>query len=154
VVNAAASGHLALGADSALANFAAATAGQSCSDRGRALAAAKSMQELSDETAAAGETEGAGTDDAQNSHFICFVCVGGLLYELDGRMKADDGEAFPVAHGPTTPDTFVADAAKVHSSPFIFIGFKRKSQHIKYKEERSLDVRCFVAVLGRQPPPC
>lgn len=116
VVNAAASGHFNLSEGSALANFAAATAGQGCSERGRALAAATSLQELSDETAAAGETEGAGTDDAQNAHFLCFVQVGGVLYELDGRTtSADDGVAFPVAHGPTTAATFVADAAKVRA---------------------------------------
>jgi hypothetical protein len=39
---------------------------------------------VGDATAAAGETEGAGTDDAQNQHFIAFVNFNGMVYELDG----------------------------------------------------------------------
>jgi len=84
--------------------------------RGDALLRAKDLQELSDTTAAAGETEGAGTDDAQNSHFIAFVRIGGLLYELDGR-NFDKEQAEPMAqpfcHGATSDATFLADAAKV-----------------------------------------
>ena len=53
--------------------------------RGRALFGATDLQEMSDATAAAGTTEGAGTDDAQGQHFIAFVNCGGMLYELDGR---------------------------------------------------------------------
>ena len=66
------------------------------------LLAAKELQTLSDATAAAGETEGAGTDDAQGQHFIAFVNFQGMLYELDGRNfdhDAEGGEAQPVCHG-------------------------------------------------------
>jgi len=113
VVNAAASGHFELSKDSALAEFTSGTSDQSSSERGHALASTGAMQVLSNNTAAAGEIEGAGTDDAQNSHFICFVHVNGQLYELDGRTKDDEGVAFPVSHGPTSAESFVTDAAKV-----------------------------------------
>ena len=77
---------------------------------------AKDLQELSDETAAAGTTDGAGTDDAQGQHFICFVRCGDLLYECDGRnfdKSEPDAIAQPFCHGATSEATFLADAAKI-----------------------------------------
>jgi hypothetical protein len=71
------------------------------------------VQEISDATAAAGETAGAGTDDAQDQHFVCFVHVGGTLYELDGCVRDESGLSFPLAHGPTTAESFLHDAAQV-----------------------------------------
>ena len=41
------------------------------------------------------------------NHFVCFIEKGGRLWELDGR------KATPIDHGPTTPETLLADAAKV-----------------------------------------
>ena len=41
-----------------------------------------------------------------NNHFIAFVQKDGHLYELDG------GKWFPINHGPTTDETFLADACK------------------------------------------
>jgi len=102
--------------DGPLKNFVASTAGMSASDRGKALLTATELQEMSDATAASGETEGAGTDDAQGQHFIAFVNAGGMLYECDGRNfdKAADGSvAMPYCHGATSDDTFLSDAAKV-----------------------------------------
>ena len=90
----------------------------SYNERGWALAAASELQELSQATAASGETEGAGTDDAQGQHFITFVHIDGRLYELDGRTFGDDGVAFPVDHGATTGETFVSDAARVIREDF------------------------------------
>ena len=116
--NCAAAGAFALD-DGPLASFIASVQGKSVADRGWALANATELQELSDETAAAGQTEGAGTDDAMNSHFISFVQIDGQLYELDGRTWDDKGTAFPVCHGPTTDDTFVSDAAKVIREDFM-----------------------------------
>lgn len=40
-------------------------------------------------------------------HFVCFVHVGGLLYELDGRKVA------PISHGPTTAETLLSDSCAV-----------------------------------------
>ena len=102
-----------------LATFVESVKDKSVGDKGWALANAVELQELSDETAAAGETEGAGTDDANDSHFISFVNLKGSLYELDGRTWDADGNAFPVFHGPTSVETFVSDAAKVIREDFM-----------------------------------
>ena len=40
-----------------------------------------------------GQTEAPPEDEEVNTHFVCFTCVDGCLYELDGR------KAFPVNHG-------------------------------------------------------
>lgn len=112
-------GKFSVDAGSPLANFMEATKSMTVSERGTALAAAKDLQEMSDATAAAGETEGAGTDDANNSHFISFLNVNGTLYEFDGRNFDESGVAYPVNHGPTTDDTFLVDAAKVIKDDFM-----------------------------------
>jgi len=114
VANGAASGAFAL-SDGPLKAFMDKTAALSVADRGRALAGYAELQEMSDATAASGETDGAGTDDAQGQHFIAFVRVGEVLYELDGRNfdhEAGD-EARPFCHGGTSEATFLADAAKI-----------------------------------------
>ncbi|KAF1776306.1 Pectin lyase fold [Phytophthora cactorum] len=46
-------------------------------------------------------------DDPINTHFVCFSCVDGNLYELDGRKKR------PINHGPSSPDTVLQDACQV-----------------------------------------
>ena len=112
VANAAAAGHFAL-EGGPLRGFLEKAASLSIPERGLALQHASEMQELSDAVAASGETEGAGTDDAQGQHFIAFVHLAGRLYELDGRTFDEQGVAFPVCHGPTSTETFLKDAAKV-----------------------------------------
>ncbi|KAL6903799.1 hypothetical protein ACP4OV_004612 [Aristida adscensionis] len=52
----------------------------------------------------AGDTE---AKDGVIEHYVCFSCVDGELYELDG-MKSQ-----PLLHGPSSPDTLLHDAAKV-----------------------------------------
>ncbi|AQK73210.1 Ubiquitin carboxyl-terminal hydrolase 3 [Zea mays] len=42
-----------------------------------------------------------------NVHFVCFSCVDGELYELDG-LKSQ-----PTPHGPSSPETLLQDAAEV-----------------------------------------
>ncbi|GAB2274207.1 Ubiquitin carboxyl-terminal hydrolase 3 [Dionaea muscipula] len=54
--------------------------------------------------ASAGETE---ASDNVDTHFICFTCVDGALYELDGRRSG------PVCHGISSPSTLLQDATKV-----------------------------------------
>mgnify|MGYP003317982127 FL=1 len=38
---------------------------------------------------------------------------------MDGRNIGVDDEAFPVDHGPTTPEDFVTDAARVIRDEFV-----------------------------------
>ncbi|CAN1825409.1 Ubiquitin carboxyl-terminal hydrolase 3 [Linum perenne] len=64
----------------------------------------REMETAHSVAATGGETEA--TDDV-NTHFICFACVDGELYELDGR------KAGPVLHGPSSPESLLQDAAKV-----------------------------------------
>jgi ubiquitin carboxyl-terminal hydrolase L3 len=59
--------------DGVLKRFIDATASSSAAERGWKLTETTELQEMSDATAAAGETQGAGTDDAMDSHFIAFV---------------------------------------------------------------------------------
>ncbi len=118
VVNGARSGQYAL-SEGPLTEFVAACAEMGVAERGWELTRAKGIQKLSDDTAAAGETAGAGTDDAQGQHFIAFVPANGMLWELDGRFwtSQDGGTAAPYCHGPT--DDFMADAARVIRDDFM-----------------------------------
>lgn len=108
-----------LNPDSPLIDFLARTEGMSCGERGWELSRETALQEMSDQTAASGETEGAGTDDAQDQHFIAFVNINGTLYELDGRTFDEEGVAFPVSHGETSEETFISDAARVIREDFM-----------------------------------
>jgi len=52
-----------------------------------------------------GQTRAPPRDAKVDLHFVTFVNVNGTLYELDGRKPA------PMAHGSTSDDTLLKDAA-------------------------------------------
>lgn len=102
-----------------LSSFLKDSEGKDACNRGRALVAASRIRELSNSTAAAGETEGAGTDDNQGQHYIAFVRGSdNALWELDGRNVDDAGLAFPICHGPIATD-FLREAARVIKENFV-----------------------------------
>ncbi|KAJ1462343.1 peptidase C12, ubiquitin carboxyl-terminal hydrolase [Pelagophyceae sp. CCMP2097] len=104
-----------------LARFSAATAASTPSARGDALAASTELRALSDETAQAGQTAGAGTDDCGDQHFITFVhAADGVTYELDGRTLDAHGEAMVVSHGKTAGGLeFCKNVARVVRDDFM-----------------------------------
>lgn len=61
--------------------------------------------ESHDAAARDGQTSAPAREDRVDYHFVAFVQVDGQLYELDGR------KAGPVVVGPSSPDTFLSDAA-------------------------------------------
>ncbi|KAL4094817.1 hypothetical protein PRIC1_010470 [Phytophthora ramorum] len=65
------------------------------------------LEETHGSAAEAGQSEQLeSVDDPINTHFVCFSCVDGTLYELDGRKKR------PINHGPSSPDTLLQDACQ------------------------------------------
>ncbi|XP_071698521.1 ubiquitin carboxyl-terminal hydrolase 3-like [Rutidosis leptorrhynchoides] len=88
--------------DSFLDRFYKFTANMDPMERALYLENDREMEVAHSDAVAAGETE---ASDNVNDHFICFACVNGQLYELDGRKSA------PVSHGPSSPSTVLQDAA-------------------------------------------
>lgn len=80
--------------------------GMAPADKCQALEESEGVAEKHEAAAQEGQTE-ASEGMRVNAHFICITSVEGQLFELDGR------KGVPVNHGPTTPDTFLADATKV-----------------------------------------
>ncbi|CAM6023870.1 unnamed protein product [Sphagnum balticum] len=56
--------------------------------------------------ASAGDTAPPDSTASINLHFVCFVCVDGGLYEMDGRKQQ------PVYHGSTSQDSLLKDSVK------------------------------------------
>ena len=75
--------------------------------RGKLLEKSEDIIKAHKELAQEGQTNTPSAEEPVNHHFITFVEKDGFLYELDGR------KAFPVNHGPTTPDSLLEDSAKI-----------------------------------------
>lgn len=54
-----------------------------------------------------GQSEQKDLEESVDTHFVCFSCVDGHLYELDGRKK------FPINHGPCTEEELLPRSAEV-----------------------------------------
>lgn len=76
-------------------------------ERGKLLEQDKGVIEIHQSLAREGQTEAPPEDEKVLFHFTALTNVNGELYELDGRKN------FPVSHGKTSDDSFVADAAAV-----------------------------------------
>lgn len=63
-----------------------------------------------EENAQDGQTATPNVNDEVYHHFIAFVHVDGMLYELDGRRSV------PIVRGPTTPGTLLQDAVQTCKS--------------------------------------
>ncbi|KMT11789.1 hypothetical protein BVRB_5g104910 [Beta vulgaris subsp. vulgaris] len=90
--------------DSFLDRFYKSTADMNSTERALFLEKDTEMEAAHCVAASAGDTE---ASDDVDTHFICFSCVDGELYELDGRRQR------PISHGQSSPSTLLQDAAKV-----------------------------------------
>ena len=93
--------------DGILTDFLKEAASLNAKERGELLDKLANMIELHKEVAAEGQTEAPPAEENVNHHFVAFVQKEGALLELDGRKFG------PINHGPTSPATFLEDAAKV-----------------------------------------
>lgn len=78
--------------------------GKSYEERGNLFKGSKAVQESHAVAVEKGDSKQIEEEDAVDHHFISFVHHNGSLYELDGR------KAFPINHGATSSETFLADA--------------------------------------------
>eukprot|EP00898_Chlorokybus_atmophyticus_P001266 jgi/Chlat1/213/Chrsp1S00212 len=76
-------------------------------ERAQYLETDHSIEEAHAAAASTGDSAVPDADAPVDLHFVCFVCIDGSLYELDGRKP------HPVNHGPSSPETLLKDAAKV-----------------------------------------
>jgi ubiquitin carboxyl-terminal hydrolase L3 len=90
-----------------LKNFYNECEGKTYEERGNIFKGSKAVQESHAVAVEQGVTQQIEEEDEVDNHFISFVNHKGSLYELDGR------KAFPINHGPTTGETFLADACNV-----------------------------------------
>ncbi|KAJ8667952.1 hypothetical protein QAD02_009615 [Eretmocerus hayati] len=76
-------------------------------ERGAALIKAEGIGDTHKDLAQEGQTEVPGENVKVYHHFVALIERDGCIYELDGRKP------FPINHGPSSPETFLEDAAKV-----------------------------------------
>lgn len=76
-------------------------------ERGKQLESSSDIVATHDMHAHEGQTATPGIADEVDFHFIAFVERGNRLYQLDGNKKG------PIDLGPSSPDTFLVDAASV-----------------------------------------
>uniref|UniRef100_A0A8C4PXM2 Ubiquitin carboxyl-terminal hydrolase n=1 Tax=Eptatretus burgeri TaxID=7764 RepID=A0A8C4PXM2_EPTBU len=93
--------------NSALKLFLDSTVGMTPEERGRQLEKDTSIRASHESSAQEGQTEAPSLDKKVDLHFVAFVNVDGVLYELDGRKP------FPIAHGNTSEDALLEDATAV-----------------------------------------
>lgn len=87
-----------------------ATAELTPDERAKALEKDDEIESVHSVAASAGDTAPPDTNTSVDLHFICFVCVDGGLYELDGRRSE------PIHHGGSSQETLLQDAVEVIKS--------------------------------------
>ncbi|KAK1306389.1 hypothetical protein QJS10_CPA10g00979 [Acorus calamus] len=121
--------HIKLVEESFLDRFFKSTAAMDPLERAAFLEKDREMEDAHSVAASAGDTEAPDINSNVDTHFICFSCVDGGLYELDGRKTK------PVLHGSSSPSSLLQDAAKViksmieknpDSNNFNVIAFSKK----------------------------
>mmetsp|Transcript_27978 Transcript_27978/g.52990 ORF Transcript_27978/g.52990 Transcript_27978/m.52990 type:complete len:242 (-) Transcript_27978:437-1162(-) len=128
VLNSSLNGSFPLPPSSVLSTFLSSTSSLTPSERGDHLTQCTSLHSLSNSTAHSGETDGAGTNDNQNQHFISFVLLNSHIYELDGRTVDEDGKAFAVDHGLESEAGFAVDVGKIIMEDFM----KREPESLNF----------------------
>uniref|UniRef100_A0A1B6FL35 Ubiquitin carboxyl-terminal hydrolase n=1 Tax=Cuerna arida TaxID=1464854 RepID=A0A1B6FL35_9HEMI len=93
--------------DGCLKDFLYSSTNLSPEERGELLQKHEGILEAHKAVASEGQTSAPQSDEEVDYHFIAFVCRDGELYELDGERP------FPIARGPSSPETLLKDAARV-----------------------------------------
>jgi len=98
---------LVLTPDSFVARMMAETAALGPDERAAWLEGDEEIDAAQEVATAEGQSAQIPLEEQVLTHFICFTCVDGNLYELDGRKKT------AINHGPSTPETLLKDSCEV-----------------------------------------